>query len=137
MQQASKELSTLKLTSWYSGYTLAKWQAFKTLQRGTIMGMDLITIEPMQDAPKDKNGRTIDGRYNITGWTLLWNLLIDWKVDTSEFSGYNDGEQICKETCLAVAKAIEDNLHTLNKKDKDWLQPHIILWKTCGGYEQW
>ena len=101
------------------------------------MGMDLIPMEPTLEAPKDGQGNIIDGRYNIFGWGELWNLLIDWKVDTAEFSGYNDGEQICKETCLEVAKAIENNLHTLDKKTKNWLQPHIALWQTCGGYEQW
>ena len=101
------------------------------------MGMDLIVIAPTKNAPKDTNGNIIDGRYNISGWTTLWNLLIDWNIDVSEFSGYNDGEIICQETCQDVAKAIEDNLHTLDEKHKNWLQPHIELWRTCGGYEQW
>ena len=101
------------------------------------MGMDLIAIAPTKEAPKDSDGRIIDGRYNISGWSTLCHLLIDWNVDISEFSAYNDGEMICTETCQEVAKAIEDNLHTLDGQTKKWLKPHIELWRTCGGYEQW
>lgn len=56
---------------------------------------------------------------------------------SSEFSGFNDGEVISEETCKTVADAIEQHLSELEEVDQRWLKPHIALWRTCGGYEQW
>ena len=100
------------------------------------MGMDLKPIEPSDDAPSNERG-IVYGRYNWKGWDALINYLNKWELDTSEFLSYNDGDVISDETCKEVANAIEANLHTLSQEDKEWLQPHIILWRTCGGYEQW
>jgi hypothetical protein len=101
------------------------------------MGMDLKPNRPSKDAPRNKDGYLIWGRYNIYGWAYLWAKLDDWGVDTSTFSSFNDGKLIPKKVCLAVADAIEKHLEQLNKEDKEWLQPHIIRWRTCGGYRQW
>jgi hypothetical protein len=101
------------------------------------MGMDLKPARPRKDAPRDEKGRVIWGGYNWGGWTYICTKLYEWGVDTSEFSGCNDGELIKAKTCRAVAKAIEDNLHTLDERHQKWLAPHIELWRTCGGYRQY
>lgn len=114
------------------------------------MGMDLEPINPATDAPRFTNevgnyytdyaplvGKAISGRYNWTGWSYIINLLNKWGINTNEFSGLNDGDVICDETCKKVADAIEKHLSDLDAKDRKWLEPHIILWRTCGGYRQW
>jgi len=90
------------------------------------MGMDLVACNP--DAK--------DGRYNWAGWEYLFELLDGWDVDLSEFSGFNDGDLISEETCKKVADAIEEHLNELELDDRIWLEPHIELWRNCGGYEQ-
>lgn len=101
------------------------------------MGMDLKPINPTADAPKDSDGDFRWGRHNWTGWSELVDLLQSWEVDTREFAGTNDGYVISAETCLKVADALEKNLPSQPQDIQDWLQPKIILWRTCGGYEQW
>lgn len=101
------------------------------------MGMDLKPVNPSKEAPQYEEGGAIWGRYNISGWSYFRRLLEQWEVDTSELSGFNDGEVISEKTCIAIADAIEANLNKMDPEDRDWLQPKIILWRTCGGYEQW
>lgn len=99
------------------------------------MGMDLQPIAPTEDAPKDKYGYEW-GHYNWIGWTTLIRLLKEWGIDISEFSESNDGEVISQKTCLLVADAIERHLTLMDEDCRRWLEPHITLWRTCGGYEQ-
>lgn len=101
------------------------------------MGMDLKPIRPSKKAPRDENGHPKWGRYNISGWSYIWDQLNRWGVDTSEFSGYNDGDKISAKTCRAVADAIEKHLPEMSERDRRWLEPHVILWRTCGGYRQY
>lgn len=107
------------------------------------MGMDLQPIASTSDAPRypadDKYspGEVIWGRYNWTDWSRLINLLNSYGVNTDQFVGCNDGDIITKEKCEEVANALEANLATMSPKDRRWLEPHIIKWRTCGGYEQW
>lgn len=100
------------------------------------MGMDLQPINPSSKAPIDDYGEVVWGRYNWAGWRWLCNHLEQWGVDLSEFSGCNDGEEISRETCIQVGKAIEDHLNELSEEDREWIKGHIVLWKTCGGYRQ-
>ena len=99
------------------------------------MGMDLKPIDPSPDAPTDEYGVTW-GRYNWSGWSWLVDHLNKWGVDTNEFKGMNDGDPISKETCLKVADTIEQHLDELEPRDQKWLKDDIVLWRTCGGYEQ-
>lgn len=106
------------------------------------MGMDLKPIRPSKNAPRypadDKYapGQVIWGRYNIAGWGWIWDRLTEWGVDTSEFSGFNNGDKISAATCRKVADAIEQHLPELDERNRRWLEPHIALWRTCGGYRQ-
>ena len=121
------------------------------------MGMDLIPINPSADAPrhpveppdymrkdaeseafweKHMAGQAIPGRYNWSGWSWLCDHLSAWGVPMGEFSGMNDGDPISAETCEKVAQAIEAHLGELDGDHRAWLQPHIALWRTCGGYWQ-
>lgn len=77
------------------------------------------------------------GRYNWSGWNWLCNYLTYWGVDISEFDGCNDGKYISAKTCKEVANAIESHLDELSEEDRNWLQPHINRWRTCGGYWQY
>lgn len=101
------------------------------------MGMDLKPVNPSEAAPRYEDGDAIWGRYNISGWSYFRQLLEQWEVNTDELSGMNDGEVISEETCLEIADAIERNLDTMQQDDREWLEPKIALWRTCGGYEQW
>lgn len=100
------------------------------------MGMDLKPIAPSPDAPEDEFGVEW-GRYNWTGWLWLHRALQNWGIDTTEFSGSNDGAVISDKTCKLVADEIERRLPELEGKYRDWLRPHVAKWRTCGGYEQW
>jgi hypothetical protein len=101
------------------------------------MGMDLKPRNPTADAPKDAEyGGHVWGRYNWSGWTYITNKLAEWGVPLDEFSGLNDGDIISAETCCKVADAIDAHLHELDDRDRAWLGPHALLWRTCGGYEQ-
>ena len=86
------------------------------------MGMDLVGV---------------DLSYNWRSWGFLISRLNEWGVDTSEFRGTNDGDIISKETCIAVADAIERHLCELDDDDREFLEPHIDKWRTCNGCEQW
>lgn len=99
--------------------------------------MDLRPVNPSDEAPRDDEGNVIWGRYNISGWSYFRQLLEQWEVNTDELSGMNDGEVISEETCIDIADAIESNLDTMHPDDREWLEPKIALWRTCGGYEQW
>lgn len=109
------------------------------------MGMDLKPMRPTKDAPRhpaddkwDPNG-PVWGRYNWSGWRFLMDKLHEWGMEMlgKGFSGMNDGELIRAPYCREVADLIEKNLHTLSPEDQEWLKPHIILWRTCGGYRQY
>lgn len=94
------------------------------------MGMNLY--------PKnDPDGESVD--YNWTGWGTLVHYLKEWGVDTSEFKGVNDGDQISAETCRKVSHAIADNLEKLPPDHRDWLKDHPAMWcylADAGGCEQ-
>lgn len=106
------------------------------------MGMDLEPINPSADAPRYPNsvdvapGSIIWGRYNWGGWRYIIQHLESWGVDVSDFAGTNDGDIIPESKCKEVADAIEKHLPELSQTDQEWLQPHIALWRTCGGYRQ-
>lgn len=101
------------------------------------MGMDLRPINPSPDAPRRPNGDFEWGRYNWAGWGWLLDKLEDWGLDLSEFSGSNDGDAISEETCVKVSKLIAEHLPELEPDDRSWIEKHVQLWATCGGYEQW
>ena len=104
--------------------------------------MDLEPIAPTAEAPRysaEDNyfpDEVIWGRYNGTGWSLLIDLLNRFGVNTEQFAGCNDGDVITKEKCEEVANVLEANLSGMTSEDKWWLEPHIKLWRTCGGYRQ-
>ena len=75
--------------------------------------------------------------YNWSSWVVLISRLDEWGVDTSEFRGTNDGDPISKETCIAVADAIERHLGEVDDVARGFLEPHIDKWRTCNGCEQW
>lgn len=100
------------------------------------MGMDLKPVRPTPDAPKDGYG-VVWGRYNWSGWSYLTSHLQNWGVELTGFSGMNDGDLIKAKKCREVADAIEKHLHLLDEENQKWLRPHIILWRTCGGYRQY
>ena len=75
--------------------------------------------------------------YNWHGWYWLVERLASWGVDVSEFRFTNDGAPILEETCRAVADAINQHLHDLDAQHRDWIEPHIEIWRECGGCEQW
>lgn len=98
------------------------------------MNSDLIRYE------ENKMGMDLIGaklHYNWAGWFWLIKKLQAWGVDTSEFGFFNDGDPICKETCQAVATAIETHLDELDQPDRDWIVSHIAAWRECNGCEQW
>ena len=101
------------------------------------MGMDLIPCAPSQDAPRDENNQIVNGRYNWSGWKWLAEHLVDWGVNTDELAELNDGDVISDRTCKIIADTIEQHLSELTIEDQTWIKQHIILWRTCGGYEQW
>ena len=111
------------------------------------MGMDLKPINPDKHAPKSEwSGDYEWGRYNWTGWTWLIDLLAKYgwtNDDLKEFAGTNDGYVISDETCKKVAKTLREHRVTIGDKAKrdllesDWVDHQILLWETCGGYEQW
>ena len=110
------------------------------------MGMDLEPINPSDDAPFEITGNPRWGRYNWCGWNLLIRLLEEKGLDTSEFSGCNDGEVISDETCKKVANILEaltrpetvgETHSELDEPNRQWLESRIELWRTCGGYRQW
>lgn len=100
------------------------------------MGMDLKPINPSPDAPSDDRGVRW-GRYNWSGWDWLQTWLREKGVDTSEFTGFNDGAPISDATCKTVAAVIEKHIDELDVEEQEWLRPHIQRWRTCGGYEQY
>jgi len=100
--------------------------------------MDLEPARPTKDLPKD----TMDGKpywqhYNWAGWSFLLDHLEKWGVSMDGFSGVNDGILIRAEKCREVADAIEKHLPELSERHQEWLQPHIIFWRNCGGCRQW
>lgn len=102
------------------------------------MGMDLKPQCPTLDAPIDVYDGTVRwGRYNWSGWIYITELFKREGVPMEEFSGSNDGDMISATTCELAAQAIERALPTLSQEDQIWLQPHIALWRTCGGYKQY
>jgi hypothetical protein len=98
--------------------------------------MDLKPHSPSADAPRDEYGHIRWGRYNWSSWKWLLDHLKIWDVDVHEFSGMNDGDVISEATCLRVADAIEAHLPELDPVEREWLAPHVALWRTCGGYYQ-
>lgn len=106
------------------------------------MGMDLKPINPSANAPRHSTddkwspNEAFWGRYNWSGWSYIIDRLNEWGVDTSTFAGCNDGAVIPDEVCKQVADAIEKNAPNLDEEHRDWLLGHVLLWRTCGGYEQ-
>lgn len=99
--------------------------------------MDLEPINPSKMAPTRSDGSPKWGRYNWAGWRWLVRLLNDKGLDTSEFSGCNDGEEISAETCEKVADILEAEIPNLeDEEEREWLKNHPLLWRTCGGYRQ-
>lgn len=110
------------------------------------MGMDLKPMRPTKDAPcypadyeyAAYRGRVIWGRYNWSGWGWLTDHLAEWgDVDMSHFAGSNDGALIPAKVCRQVADSLEKHLPELSSADRDWIAPHVQLWRTCGGYRQY
>lgn len=86
------------------------------------MGMDLIGAELS---------------YNWASWEWLVIHLDSWGVDVSEFKGTNDGDPISKETCMAVADALEAHIDELDESHREWIRLHIERWQNCNGCFQW
>lgn len=106
------------------------------------MGMDLEPINPSKFAPRspadDKYSpnEVIWGRYNWSDWSEQIKYLQQWGIDTSEFSGTNDGFVISAETCEKVGYAILSHLDELPSDRRLWPARKALLWLTCGGYKQ-
>lgn len=75
--------------------------------------------------------------YNLSGWERLISLLEEWGVDTRELVFTNDGDPISRNTCLAIAWAIETHLHELSESEQEWLADHVEEWRSSKGCEQW
>ena len=75
--------------------------------------------------------------YNWTGWRSLEARLRSWGVDVQELRFSNDGDPISKETCAAIANAIEAHLDELTRSEREWLEPDIENWKNCNGCLQY
>ena len=101
------------------------------------MGMDLRPRKPHKNHPATAGGFPVWGRYSWHGWKVLIGYLNMWGVDTSEFDVWNEGRPISAQTTKLVADALERHLPELPKEEQKWLQHHIVLWRTCGGYWQW
>ncbi len=110
------------------------------------MGMDLKPQRPSKDAPRREDGTIRWEKYSIGGWAALYHFLNAHGVDTSEMSGYNDGDRIKAATCRTIADTIEANfdeyLDKFGVTDKDLkgiesCKLDIQLWRTCGGYRQY
>ena len=61
--------------------------------------MDLVPLNPSEDAPADGYGITWGHHYNWSDWRWLIEHLEKWQVDCSEFSFWNEGEVISEATC--------------------------------------
>jgi hypothetical protein len=100
------------------------------------MGMDLVPVNPSAEMPNDDDyGNGL--HYNWAGWRWITTFLEEKGVDLSEFSGFNDGEIISEDTCKIVADTLEEHLKGFDAETRNWIEPHILRWRTCGGYEQW
>lgn len=68
--------------------------------------------------------------YNWSGWSWLISMLQE-HMDTSDFSGSNDGDVLNGATCKAVAKTLEEYINKANcsPEDREWLTPHIPIWR--------
>ncbi len=75
--------------------------------------------------------------YNWSSWYWLRERLDAWGVNTSELSNMNDGDRISGETCRAIAETIELHLKELDVEDRDWIAPHIEIWRRCKGCRQY
>lgn len=99
--------------------------------------MDLEPINPSLDAPVYEDGSHRWGHYNWDRWRWLWSFL-EPHMDLSEFSGYNDGDEISDATCKQVANVIREQAPKLeDEEDRAWILEHAKLWETCGGYRQY
>lgn len=101
------------------------------------MGYDLEAVRPSPKYPKTEKGDPQWGRYNIAGWRWLYEHLSDWGVNLPDWRWLNDGEVIGQATCLRIANAIEAHLPELDDESRKWIEPHIILWRECGGFKVW
>ena len=102
------------------------------------MSWHLKPINPSADAAQNPETKEPQhGHYNLIAWLMLIRLLRTWNLDVSEFSDVNEGQIICESTCQKIASAIEEHLPHLDHNYRNWLEPHIVLWRTSGGYEQW
>ena len=107
------------------------------------MGIDLYPVEPTADAFRFPEGHECAGKtdltlsYNWAAWSFLISNLKLHGLDTSEFEYSNDGDIISAETCIKVADIFEKLLLSMDGDDRSWLEPHIIKWRTCGGYMQY
>ena len=89
---------------------------------------------------KKQYGRVPVLDYNWNGWATLWAYLNLWGVDTSEFTGWNDGDPIGPETCRVIAQAIRKHFKELSAEDRKWLRGHAAKWQAfaeTGGCLQW
>lgn len=75
--------------------------------------------------------------YNWSGWRWLIDHLEAWGVDTRDLVFHNDGHLISKETCAAIADALEAHLHELPERERILIQLDIPAWRRCNGCEQW
>src|SRR5271154_1363871 len=97
------------------------------------MTMDLI--------PRHRN-LDKDLSYNWEGWCTLIDFLQRHGGKTEEFSGTNDGELICANTCRQVAKIIEENSAEYNSiygggsYGKLPAQQHAKIWHDSHGFRQ-
>ena len=93
------------------------------------MGIDLIPI-------KSKPFIQPSHHYKWTGWRTHVRFVEKDDVDTSEFSGWNDGELISEKTCREVANVIEDNRTEFQKTYRRSMDDDINFWRHCGGCTQ-
>ena len=94
------------------------------------MGMDLHSVA-------STIGEPLWIPYNWNGWRWLIEHLQKWGVDTKQFSFSNDGELISDEVCKAVASALSAHIDELDDEHRSWIEPHIVAWRSSGGFRQW
>jgi hypothetical protein len=75
--------------------------------------------------------------YNWGAWKWLKSRLAKWGVNVDELQDFNDGAPISKETCSAIAAALEAHLDEFSPDEREWIEVDIEGWRNCRGCEQW
>ena len=86
---------------------------------------------------KPKNNEMEWGRYNISGWSRLNEILEEGGMDASVLPYFNDGDYLKKEVCVEIGNTIEAQLDNLKSDEREWLKDDVKWWKECSGCWVW